>query len=57
MKYLLAFLFITNITCAQNSNLKWTDPTQMNEQCIDGRLWNNGYTIPYDRLPQKRKVW
>ena len=53
MKYLLALLLITNITYAQTSNIKWMDPTKMSEQCIDGRGWNDGYTFPYDRLPQK----
>ena len=53
MKYLLALLFITNIAYGQSSNVKWMDPTKMTEQCIDGRGWNDGYTFPYDRMPQK----
>lgn len=53
MKYLLAILLITNIASGQSSNIKWTDPAKMTEQCIDGRGWNDGYTFPYDRLPQK----
>ena len=53
MKYILALLLITNIAYGQNSNIKWIDPTTLTQQSIDGRGWNDGYTFPYDRLPQK----
>jgi hypothetical protein len=53
MKYILTLLLFTNFAFGQTSQIKWMDPTQMKEQCIDGRGWNHGYTFPYDRLPQK----
>jgi hypothetical protein len=53
MKYLLALLIITNFAYGQSGNIKWIDPTKMTNQSIDGRGWNDGFTFPYDRLPQK----
>lgn len=53
MKYILTLLLITNYIYAQTSQINWIDPALMNQQCIDGRGWNDGYQAAYDRLPQK----
>jgi hypothetical protein len=44
MKHILALFLFTNFAYGQTSQIKWMDPTQMKEQCIDGRGWKEGYS-------------
>ena len=36
MKYILTLLLFSNFAFGQTSQIKWMDPAQMKEQCIDG---------------------